>query len=67
MLVLAAVFKSALWHLLPEKTRLSKANLSKLYNRTIKVLSQVAPNSPILNMDREILMHIQRELELDTS
>ncbi|KAF2785843.1 hypothetical protein K505DRAFT_368750 [Melanomma pulvis-pyrius CBS 109.77] len=65
MLVLAAVYKSVLRYYLPLDSKLTRENLSKLYKRTIRVLGDVQRNSPILMMDRDILLHIQRELNLD--
>lgn len=65
MLVLAAVFKSYLRNYLPPDSKLTRENLSNLYKRTIRVLGEVERNSPILMMDRDILLHIQRELRLD--
>jgi hypothetical protein len=67
MLVLAAVFKSHLRNYLPSDTKLTRKNLSNLYDRTIRVLDEVSKNSPILMMDRDILRHIQRELRLGNS
>jgi chromosome segregation and condensation protein ScpB len=64
MLVLASVFKSKLYPLLPSGTWLTRANLAYLFRRTIKVLSDVAPNSPILRMDLEILRNVQSQLGL---
>jgi chromosome segregation and condensation protein ScpB len=61
MLVLTSVFKSKLYPLLPSDTWLTKANLSALFKRTINVLSDVAPNSPILRMDLEILRNVQKQ------
>ncbi|KAF2711565.1 hypothetical protein K504DRAFT_224100 [Pleomassaria siparia CBS 279.74] len=64
MLVLAAVFNSDLRRHLPDTTTLTRQNLSHLYRRTINILDQVAPNSPVLAMDRDILIHIQRTIGL---
>jgi hypothetical protein len=61
MLVLTSVFKSKLYPLLPSDTWLTKANLAALFKRTINVLSDVAPNSPILRMDLEILRNVQKQ------
>jgi hypothetical protein len=60
MLVLASVYRSKLYPLLPSDTWLTKTNLAALFKRTIKVITQVAPNSPILRMDLEILRNVQR-------
>ncbi|KAF2268499.1 hypothetical protein CC78DRAFT_372218 [Lojkania enalia] len=60
MLVLAAVYKSRLRSHLPTDTKLTKKNLELLFKRTIKVLSNVAPNSPILAVDVEILKNVQK-------
>ena len=65
MLVLASVIKSKLYPLLPSDTWLNWANLAHLFRRTIKVLSDVAPNSPILRMDLEILRNVQSQLGLN--
>ncbi|KAI4640122.1 hypothetical protein J4E93_008922 [Alternaria ventricosa] len=65
MLVLASVYKSKLYPLLPSDTWLTKANLSALFRRTIAVISDVAQNSPILRMDLEILKNVQRQQGLE--
>jgi hypothetical protein len=39
---------------------LNRGVLECLFRRTIKVLEQVAPNSPILKVDVDILRRIQR-------
>ncbi|KAF2478121.1 uncharacterized protein BDR25DRAFT_8237 [Lindgomyces ingoldianus] len=71
MIVLAAVFKSRLRYHLPNDNpkdhNLTKSTLSKLLNRTIKVLGTVAPNSPVLKMDAQILQNIQRLLNLENT
>lgn len=64
MLVLAAVYKSNLHKYLPNQAQLTKANLTALLARTIDILSEVAPNSPILTMDLEILYNVQRQHSL---
>ncbi|KAF1831715.1 hypothetical protein BDW02DRAFT_571770 [Decorospora gaudefroyi] len=61
MLVLASVFNSKLYPLLPKDTWLTKANLAALFKRTIDVLGEVADNSPILRVDLEILRNVQRQ------
>jgi hypothetical protein len=60
MLVLCSVYRSKLFPLLPSDTLLTKANLAALFKRTINVITQVAPNSPILRMDLEILRNVQK-------
>ncbi|KAF2730089.1 hypothetical protein EJ04DRAFT_445911 [Polyplosphaeria fusca] len=61
MIVLAAVFtKSGLRNHLPSNCKLTKRTLESLFKRTIKVLEQVAPNSPILRVDVDILRRIQK-------
>ncbi|EOA85329.1 uncharacterized protein SETTUDRAFT_137903 [Exserohilum turcica Et28A] len=65
MLVLASVYKSKLYPLLPSDTWLTKATLSALFKRTITVIEDVAPNSPILRMDLEILRNVQRQQGLE--
>jgi hypothetical protein len=65
MLVLASVYKSKLYPLLPSDTWLTKANLAALFKRTIAVISDVAQNSPILRMDLEILKNVQRQQGLE--
>ncbi|RYN56243.1 hypothetical protein AA0117_g13261, partial [Alternaria alternata] len=65
MLVLASVYKSKLYPLLPSDTWLTKANLAALFKRTIAVISDVAQNSPILRMDLEILKNVQRQHGLE--
>ena len=64
MLVLAAVFKSPLNRYLPNDTQLTKQSLILLMERTCKVLGEIAPNSPILKMDLEILHNVQKQLDL---
>ncbi|KAJ6192794.1 hypothetical protein J3E72DRAFT_443075 [Bipolaris maydis] len=65
MLVLASVYKSKLYPLLPSDTWLTKSTLSALFKRTINVIEDVAPNSPILRMDLEILRNVQRQQGLE--
>lgn len=65
MLVLAAVYKSHLQNYLPPDTKLTRTTLSNMYKRTIKVLNGMSDNSPVLLMVRDILIHIQREIDLD--
>jgi hypothetical protein len=60
MLVLWSVYKSKLYPFLLRNTWLTKANLAALFKRTINVITQVAPNSPILRMDLEILRNVQK-------
>ncbi|RYN17062.1 hypothetical protein AA0119_g11494 [Alternaria tenuissima] len=62
MLVLAAVFKSRLYYLLPFNTSLTPQNLHTLFERTFEVLSEVAPNSPILKVDLDILRNVRSQL-----
>lgn len=64
MIVLAAVWKSRLRQFLPEDTMLTKSNLIDLFDRTTKVLGEVAPNSPILKMDLDILHNVRKQLNL---
>ena len=61
MLVLTSVYKSKLYPLLPPDTWLTKANLTALLNRTITILREVSPNSPILSMDLKILTNVQSQ------
>jgi len=64
MLVLAAVFKSQLFGYLPRDTQLTKQNLTALMDRTCRVLGEIAPNSPILDMDVKILRNVRKQLDL---
>ncbi|KAF3029157.1 hypothetical protein E8E12_000380 [Didymella heteroderae] len=64
MLVLAAVFKSQLCRYLPRDTQLTRNNLKLLMDRTCKVLGEIAPNSPILEMDLKILRNVRKQLDL---
>jgi hypothetical protein len=64
MLVLVSVYKSKLLPLLPAHTPLNKFNLTALLARTITVLEEVAPNSPILKMDLEILRNVRKQHNL---
>lgn len=65
MLVLAAVFKSPLYKHLPRDTQLTMESLRLLMDRTCKVLSEVAPNSPVLEMDLKILYNVREQLDLN--
>ncbi|KAJ4345059.1 hypothetical protein N0V95_005968 [Ascochyta clinopodiicola] len=64
MLVLAAIFKSQLCEYLPKDAQLTKQNLTLLMDRTCKVLDEIAPNSPILEVDLMILRNIREQLDL---
>jgi hypothetical protein len=64
MLVLAAVYRSRLRRHLPKDTKLTKKNLSALFERTFQVLEDMVPNSPILSMDLDILHNVHRQLGL---
>ena len=64
MLVLCAVFKSQLCRYLPEDTLLTEANLTTLLDRTCRVIGEIAPNSPILEMDLRILRNVRKQLDL---
>jgi hypothetical protein len=64
MIILAAVFKSPLLYQLPKKSNLDKRNLALLFKRTVDILSDVAPCSPILDMDLKILDNAMEELGL---
>ncbi|KAH8701177.1 hypothetical protein GQ44DRAFT_832052 [Phaeosphaeriaceae sp. PMI808] len=61
IIVLTAVARSPLHQYLPSSTKLTKSNLAALITRTISVLSECAPNSPILKMDLEILENVRRQ------
>ena len=63
MLVLAAVYKSRLYHHLPPDTSLTPKNLHALFERTFIVLEEVAPNSPILKVDLDILRNVRTQLD----
>jgi len=63
MLVLASVIKSKLFPHLPSSTKLTHRNLNALFDRTIHVIEEVAPNSPILKVDLEILRNVRRQLK----
>ena len=65
MLVLASVYKSKLYPLLPSDTRLTNASLAALFRRTIAVISDVAQNSPVLRTDLEILKNVQKQQGLE--
>jgi hypothetical protein len=58
MLVLAAVYRSKLYDYLPSDTRLTPKNLDALFKRTIQVLEEVAPHSPALKVDHDILYNV---------
>jgi hypothetical protein len=64
MLVLAAVYKSNMYQHLPPDTPLTPGNLNALFERTISALEENAPNSPILQLDLEILRNTRRQLRL---
>jgi hypothetical protein len=63
MLVLAAVYKSRLYPHLPPNTSLTPKNLHALFERTFEVLGQVAPNSPVLKVDLDILHNVRSQLD----
>lgn len=65
MLVLAAVWKSHLRAHLPAECNLTHQNLAKLFRRTIDTLNDVAPNSPVLRVDVEILENVRRVVGID--
>jgi len=62
MLVLAAVSKSRLYYLLPSNTSLTPQNLHAIFERTFEVLGEVAPNSPLLKIDLDILRNVRNQL-----
>jgi hypothetical protein len=64
MLVLAAVYRSKLYHHLPE-TLLTRKKLNALFKRTIGVIEEVAPNSPTLRVDLDILRNVYNLLGLE--
>ncbi|KAF2687795.1 hypothetical protein K458DRAFT_170339 [Lentithecium fluviatile CBS 122367] len=64
MIILAAVYKSPLQKYLAQGSMFNRTNLSILFHRTIAILEEVAPNSPILRMDLKILENARRELTL---
>lgn len=64
MLVLAAVYKSKMFPHLPRDAPLNEATLAALFERTISALEETAPNSPILQVDLDILHSIRRQLNL---
>lgn len=66
MLVLAAVYTSKLYAHLPSDTELTPRNLNALFERTIHVLEEVAPNSPILKVDLDILRNVRSICKLPT-
>ncbi|KAF2877899.1 hypothetical protein BDV95DRAFT_6112 [Massariosphaeria phaeospora] len=65
MIVLAAVLESQLQPRIQEKTKLNRQNLIRLFRRTIDILKEVAPNSPILAMDLRILEKVKTQLRLE--
>lgn len=65
ILVLAAVYKSKLYPHLPANTSLTPMNLHALFTRTLKILDEVAPNSPILKLDSAILRNVRAQLMND--
>ncbi|KAH6132297.1 hypothetical protein HBI68_255470 [Parastagonospora nodorum] len=64
MLVLAAVYRSSLYQHLPHDTPLTPRALDALFARTIEALSEIAPNSPILKVDLDVLVNLREKLEL---
>jgi hypothetical protein len=67
MLVLAAVYRSKMYQHLPHDIPLTPSNLNALFERTISALQENAPNSPILQVDLEILQNTRRKLNLPTT
>lgn len=61
ILVLTSVLKSKLYPRVARFTSLNRANLTALFQRTIAILEEVSPNSPILSMDLEILRNVQAQ------
>ncbi|KAI8938994.1 hypothetical protein NX059_004838 [Plenodomus lindquistii] len=61
MLVLTSVLKSKLYPRVARSTQLNRPNLTALLQRTIAILEEVSPNSPILSMDLEILRNVQAQ------
>jgi hypothetical protein len=57
MLVLAAIFTSTIYQDLPRDTPLTPSNLDALFERTMSVLEETAPDSPILQLDLRILRY----------
>ncbi|KAF1963539.1 hypothetical protein CC80DRAFT_8306 [Byssothecium circinans] len=64
MIVLAAVYKSPLMTHLPQPSQLNFETLSRLFHRTMNILMEMAPNSPILQIDYDILAEIKKQLNL---
>jgi hypothetical protein len=64
MIILAAVFRSPLRNHLPKDSELNRQNLSALFHRTMTILHEVAPNSPVLRMDLKILENVKRQLNM---
>jgi hypothetical protein len=62
MLVLAAVYKSKIYQHLPHDTPLTPSCLNALFDRTFQILKENAPNSPILQVDLEILRNVRNSL-----
>jgi hypothetical protein len=67
MLVLAAVYRSKLYQHLPPDTQLTRKNLNALFRRTFEVLEEVAPNSPTIKVDLDILYNVHSLLGLERS
>ncbi|KAF2793384.1 hypothetical protein K505DRAFT_244525 [Melanomma pulvis-pyrius CBS 109.77] len=63
MVVLAAAWISPLMNHLPRGT-LDNEAMSLLFYRTMNILSEMAPNSPILQVDYDILSEIKHQLQL---
>jgi hypothetical protein len=62
MLVLAAVYKSKIYQHLPANTPLTPRCLNALFERTFTMLRENAPNSPILQVDYDILQNVRKSL-----
>jgi len=64
MIILAAVYRSPLRDHLPQDSELNRTNLSALFHRTMKILREVAPNSPVLDLDHKILENVKRVVDI---
>lgn len=64
ILGLCAVFESGLYRYFSIDSMLTKRNLALLMERTIRALDEIAPNSPILEMDSKILRNTPKQMDL---
>jgi hypothetical protein len=64
VLILAEVYQSKMYQHLPHDTLLTPNSLAAMFERTISALEEIAPNSPTLQIDLQILQNARTKLRL---